>query len=128
MTITIKLMELLKTKPMTATQLAEALGLSDNAHSVHNVINTLKRRNGLIVVGRRTELTSSNKRRPCSIYALSDTAEKLKLRDPKKSRYKADLSKTIKNHDRYRQALMRHNPQFMMYARELKLSKELLCE
>ena len=121
-------MELLKTKPMTATQLAEALGLSDNAHSVHNVINTLKRRNGLIVVGRRTELTSSNKRRPCSIYALSDTAEKLKLRDPKKSRYKADLSKTIKNHDRYRQALMRHNPQFMMYARELKLSKELLCE
>lgn len=128
MTITIKLMELLKTKPMTATQLAEALGLSDNAHSVHNVINTLKRRNGLIVVGRRTELTSSNKRRPCSIYALSDTAEKLKLRDPKKSRYKADLSRAIKNHNRYRQALMRHNPQFMMYARELKLSKELLCE
>lgn len=128
MTITIKLMELLKTKPMTATQLAEALGLSDNAHSVHNVINTLKRRKGLIIVGRRTELTASNKRRPCSIYALSDTAEKLKLRDPKKSRYKADLSKAIKNHDRYRQALMRHNPQFMMYAKELKLSKELLCE
>lgn len=126
MTITIKLMELLKTKPMTATQLAEALGLSDNAHSVHNVINTLKRRNGLIVVGRRTELTSSNKRRPCSIYALSDTAEKLKLRDPKKSRYKADLSKAIKNHDRYRMALMRHNPQFMLYARELNLDKGLL--
>lgn len=126
MTITIKLMELLKTKPMTATQLADALGLSDNAHSVHNVINTLKRRNGLIVVGRRTELTSSNKRRPCSIYALSPNADKLKIRNPKQSRYKADLSRAIKNHDRYRQALMRHNPQFMLYSKELKLDKGLL--
>ena len=126
MTLTIKVINLLKTKPMTSVQLAEALCLKDNAHSVHNVINTLKKRKALLIVGKRTEYTSQGKKRPSSIYKLSETAETLKLRDPKKSRYKADLSKAIKNHDRYRMTLMRQNNLFMLYSKELNLSKELL--
>ena len=126
MTLTIKVINLLKTKPMTAVQLAEALCLMDNAHSVHNVINTLKRRNALLIVGKKTEYTSQGKKRPSSIYKLSETAETLKLRDIKSTRYKADLSKAIKNKERYKLMLMRNNDLFMMYSKELNLSKDLL--
>lgn len=126
MTITHKIVSLLETNAYTVGQLYEALNQEHTKPSIHCVMNTLKRRNAVLIVGRKTELSSDGRKFPSCIYKLKKLDKPLTIRNPKQSRYKADLSRAIKNHDRYRMALMRHNPQFMMYAKELKLDKGLL--
>lgn len=125
-TITQQVIEILHKERMTVNQLMTRLNLEDNK-PIHVVINTLKRRGLIDTVGKSKELTSHNERRPCAIYKLKEDVEiKTKSRGGANgSRYRADLSK-IKNLDRYRQVLMKRNNLFMLYAKELKLSKDML--
>ena len=125
-TITQQIIEILQKERMTVNQLMTRLGMEDNK-PVHVVINTLKRRGLIDTVGKSTEITSHNERRPCSIYKLREDVEiKTKSRGGANgSRYRADLSKA-KNPDRFRQLLMKRNNLFMLYAKELKLTKDML--
>lgn len=125
-TITQEIVEILQKERMTVNQLMVRLKLEDNK-PVHVVINTLKRRDLIDTVGKVKELTRNNEYRPCAIYKLKeDVVVKTKERGGANgSRYRADLSK-VKNQDRFRQLLMKRNNLFMLYAKELKLTKDML--
>ena len=125
-TMTSKVAEALKTKPMTAKQLGAYLGITGKLDPIHNAINCLKARNAIKSAGKAIEMQSNNLPRMVEIYTFDETAKPLKFKEPLKKRYhRADLNKA-KTPQRYRELLMKKNNLFMLYANELKLTKDLL--
>lgn len=122
-TKTQQIVNLLTTNKMTARELRDAIGGQHTKESVHCILNTLKKRDALLIVGKRTEIDECNRRRPNSIYMLKPMSEPLKTRDTIKSRAKCDLNKA-RNIDHYKELLMRRNYMFMLYAKELGLKYE----
>ena len=122
-TITQQVVNLLTNQAMTARELRDALGGQHTKESVHCILNTLKKREALDIVGKRTEIDGCNRRRPNSIYKLKPMSEPLKTRDPRKSRSRADLTK-FSNNEAWRIKLLRKNYLFMLYANELGLKYE----
>jgi hypothetical protein len=119
-TKTQQIVTLLTNNAMTARQLRDALGGQDKKWVVHCILNTLKKRDALELVGKRNEIDEYNRRRPNSIYKLKTMSEPLKTRENRKSRAKTDLTK-FKNDDNWRANLLRKNYLFMMYSKELGL-------
>lgn len=124
MTITKQIIELLSNHNMTARQLQKELGYEDKRDSVHCVLNTLKKRKSLIVVGKSYEVNKCNHTMEVSIYRYQEPIKPMKLRETNRSRYRADLSKCIKNRERFKEILMKKNYLFMLYAKELGLKYE----
>lgn len=124
MSITTEIIDILTSKPLSARQLQEQLDNTYEMESIHCVLNTLKKRKALIVVGKRTEISSNNNRRPSSVYQFVAPIKPLKLKESSRSRYRADLSKALKNKDRYKEMLLKKNYLFMMYSKELGLNYE----
>ena len=125
MTMTKRITEALKTKPMTAKQLGQYLGVS-KLDQVHNAISCLKARNALKSAGKAIELQVNNHQRMVDIYTLDESGKPLKFKEPLKKRYhRVDLSKA-KTPQRYKELLMKKNNLFMLYAKELKLTKDML--
>jgi hypothetical protein len=123
--MTKRITEALKTKPMTAKQLIQCLNVA-KADQVHNALGNLKVRQAIKSVGKAIEIQSNNYQRMVDIYALDETSKPLKFKEPIKKRYyKVDLSKA-KTPQRYKELLMKKNNLFMLYAKELKLTKDLL--
>jgi hypothetical protein len=119
-TKTQQVITLLTTNSMTARELRDAIGGQHTKESVHCILNTLKKRDALEVVGKRNEIDECNRRRPNSVYKLRPMSEPLKTRDNRKSRAKADLTKA-RNIEHYKELLMRKNYLFMLYSKELGL-------
>lgn len=124
MTITKQVIELLSSRNMTARQLQKELGYEDKRDSVHCVLNTLKKRKALIVVGKSYEVNKCNNTMQVSIYRYQEPIKPMKLKEHKRSRYRADLSRAIKNKERFKEILMKKNYLFMLYAKELGLKYE----
>lgn len=124
MSITARIIDLLSTKHMTARQLYAALDSSYGMESIHCVLNTLKKRDCLTVVGKLTEISATNRKRPSSIYSYKPPIKEIRVYEPKRSRYRADLSRAIKHKDRYKELLLKKNYLFMLYAKELGLKYE----
>lgn len=124
MSITTEIIDILTIKPLSARQLQEELDNTYEMESIHCVLNTLKKRKALIVVGKRTEISSNNNKRPSSVYQFVAPIKPLKLKESSRSRYRADLSKALKNKDRYKEMLLKKNYLFMMYSKELGLNYE----
>lgn len=124
MTITTEIIDILTLKPLSARQIQEQLDNAYEMKSIHYVLNALKKRKALIVVGKRTEVSSNNNKRPSSVYSFVAPIKPLKLREPARSRYRADLSRVIKHKDRYKELLLKKNYLFMLYANELGLNYE----
>jgi hypothetical protein len=119
-TKTQQIVTLLTTNSMTARELRDAIGGQHTKDSIHCILNTLKRRDALEIVGKRNETDECNRRRPNSIYKLKPMSEPLKTRDYTKSKAKADLTKA-RNIEHFKELLMRKNYLFMMYSREMGL-------
>lgn len=124
MTITKQVIELLSNRNMTARQLQAELGYEDKRDSVHCVLNTLKKRKALAVVGKAYEVNKCNHTMCVSIYSYVEPIKPMKLKETKRSRYRADLSKAINNKERFKEILMKKNYLFMLYAKELGLKYE----
>jgi hypothetical protein len=105
---------------MTARELRDAMGGQHTKEAVHCILNTLKKRDALEVIGKRTEVDECNRRRPNSIYKLKPMSEPLKTRDYTKSKAKADLNKA-RNIEHFKELLMNKNYLFIMYSKELGL-------
>lgn len=122
-TMTKGILELIKTKHMTAKQLIHALGLEDKPDSVHGAITNLKTRGAIVSVGKAVESQKNNRTRIVDIYGYIEPAKALKLKETlKKRHYRVDLTKA-KTKDRYLSLLMKGNPQFLLYANELGIKK-----
>lgn len=122
-TMTKGILELIKTKHMTAKQLIHALGLEDKPDSVHGAITNLKTRGAIVSVGKAVESQKNNRTRIVDIYGYIEPAKALKLKETVKKRlYRVDLTKA-KTKDRYLSLLMKGNPQFLLYANELGIKK-----
>lgn len=125
-TMTKRLTDALKTKPMTAKQLGAYLGITGKLDPIHNAINCLKARNAIKSAGKAIEMQVNNHQRMVDIYTLDESGKPLKFKEPLKKRYyRVDLSKA-KTPERYKELLMKKNNLFMLYAKELKLTKEML--
>lgn len=125
-TMTNRVADALKTKPMTAKQLGSYLGINGNLNQIHNAINCLKARNAIKSAGKAIELQVNNNQRLVEIYTFDESGKPLKFKEPLKKRYyKVDLNKA-KTPQRYKEMLMKKNNLFMLYAKELKLTKEML--
>jgi hypothetical protein len=124
-TITKEVIALLKHRNMTGRQLVLELGVEDEPNLVHCVLTHLKKRKAVIAVGRTVEYTSTGKSRLVSLYAYSEPSKPYKPRAQgkgKKRYYRVDLDKAS-NKDRYLTMLMKRNPQFLLYAKELGITK-----
>lgn len=122
-TMTKGILELIKTKHMTAKQLIHALGLEDKPDSVHGAITNLKTRGAIVSVGKAVESQKNNRTRIVDIYGYIEPAKALKLKETVKKRlYRVDLTKA-KTKDRYLSLLMKGNPQFLLYANELGIKR-----
>jgi hypothetical protein len=119
-TKTQQVVTLLTDNAMTARELRDALGGQNKKWVVHCILNTLKKRDALEVVGKRSETDEYNRRRPNSIYKLKPMSEPIKTRENRKSRAKTDLTKA-RNIDHFKELLMRKNYLFMMYSKEMGL-------
>ena len=124
MSNTTEIIDILTSKYLSARQLYDELNQAYEMESIHCVLNTLKKRNALVVVGKRTEISVNNNKRPSSVYQFVAPIKPLKLKESSRSRYRADLSKALKNKDRYKEMLLRKNYLFMMYSKELGLQYE----
>ena len=119
-------LELLKTAPMTAKQVASSLGITGNLDPIHNALTNLKSRKAILSVGKSVEVQSNNCHRMVDIYSFNPDSGKLTFKEPTKKRYyRVDLSKA-KTPQRYKELLMKKNNLFMLYAKELKLTKDML--
>jgi hypothetical protein len=124
MTITKQIIEILSNRNMTARQLQAELGYENKRESVHYVINALKKRKALEVVGKAYEVNKCNHAMCVSIYSYVAPIKPLKLKETKRSRYRADLSRAINNKERFKEMLLKKNYLFMLYAKELGLKYE----
>lgn len=124
-TITKEVIAMLKERHMTGKQLVLELGVEDSPNLVHCVLTHLKKRKAVIAVGKAVEYTVTGKSRLVSLYAYQDPIKPYKPRSQgkgKKRYYRVDLDKAS-NKDRYLTLLMKRNPQFLLYAKELGITK-----
>lgn len=124
-TITKEVIALLKERHMTGKQLVLELGVEDSPNLVHCVLTALKKRKAVIAVGKAVERTVHGKSRLVSLYAYSEPPKAYKPRAAGKSKrryYRVDLNKAT-NKDRYLTMLLKKNPQFLMYSKELGITR-----
>jgi hypothetical protein len=122
MSITTEIVELLQKGNMTAKELVIALDLQEEPNLVHCILTTFKRRKLLQTVGKAVEHTKTGKSRLVSIYSYVEPTKPVKFREGKnkKRKYRINLTKT-KNMNTLRAMIVKSNPQFMLYQKELKL-------
>jgi hypothetical protein len=122
MSITTEIVELLQKGNMTAKELVIALDLQEEPNLVHCILTTFKRRKLLQTVGKAVEHTKTGKSRLVSIYSYVEPAKPVTFRagKNKKRKYRINLTKT-KNMNTLRAMIVKSNPQFMLYQKELKL-------
>ena len=124
-TITKEVIALLKQRNMTGRQLVNELGVEDEHNLVHCVLTHLKKRKAVVAVGKAVEKTITGKSRLVSLYGFVEPLKPYKPREQgkgKKRYYRVDLDKAS-NKDRYLTMLMKRNPQFLLYAKELGITK-----
>jgi hypothetical protein len=122
MSITTEIVELLQKGNMTAKELIRALDLYEEPNLVHCVVTSLKRRKLVAEVGKAREFSKMGKPRTVALYGYVEPIKPIKFRDGKnkKRRYRINLTKT-KNMDTLRAMIVKSNPQFMLYQKEMKL-------
>ena len=122
MSITTEIVELLQKGNMTAKELVIALDLQEEPNLVHCILTTFKRRKLLQTVGKAVEHTKTGKSRLVSIYSYVEPINPVKFKEgrAKKRKYRINLTKT-KNMNTLRAMIVKSNPQFMLYQKELKL-------
>jgi hypothetical protein len=123
MSLTTETIELLKNQRMTASELVRALDMQEDPNTVHCVLTSLKKRKLIMAIGQSKETNRYGQTRSVSLYAYiaGDKPVKFKEGRAKKRKYRINLSKT-KNMDTLRAMIVKSNPLFMLYQKEMKLS------
>jgi hypothetical protein len=124
-TITKEVISLLKERHMTGKQLVLELGVEDCPNLVHCVLTHLKKRQAVICIGKTVEHTVTGKSRLVSLYSYIEPSKPYKPREQgkgKKRYYRVDLNKAS-NKDRYLTMLLKKNPQFLLYSKELGITR-----
>jgi len=122
MSLTTETIELLKNQRMTASELVHALDMHEEPNTVHCVLTALKKRKLITAVGKSKEINKNGAARSVSIYTYVEPINPVKFKEgrAKKRKYRINLTKT-KNMDTLRAMIVKSNPQFMLYQKELKL-------
>jgi uncharacterized ParB-like nuclease family protein len=122
MSLTTETVELLKRQHMTANEIVKALDMQESPNTIHSVITTLKRRKLIQAVNKVKEANSYGQTRSVSVYTYVEPAHPVKFKEgrAKKRKYRINLTKT-KNMNTLRAMIVKSNPQFMLYQKELKL-------
>jgi hypothetical protein len=122
MSLTTEAIELLKQQRMTASELVKALDMQEEPNTLHCVLTALKKRKLIKAVGKTKETNKHGRTRAVSVYTYveQDKPVKFKPGKTKKRKYRINLTKT-KNMNTLRAMIVKSNPQFMLYQKELKL-------
>jgi hypothetical protein len=122
MSLTTEAIELLKRENMTASEIVRALDMQEDPNTVHCVLTALKKRKLIMAIGKAKETNTYGQTRSVSLYAYvaGDKPVKFKQGRAKKRKYRINLTKT-KNMNTLRAMIVKSNPQFMLYQKELKL-------
>lgn len=122
MSLTTETIELLKRQHMTANEIVRALDMQESPNTIHSVITTLKRRKLIQAVNKIKEANSYGQTRSVSVYTYVEPINPVKFKEgrAKKRKYRINLTKT-KNMNTLRAMIVKSNPQFMLYQKELKL-------
>jgi uncharacterized ParB-like nuclease family protein len=122
MSLTTETIELLKRENMTANELVRALDMQESPNTVHSVVTTLKKRKLVKAVNKIKESNSYGQTRSVSVYTYVEPTHPVKFKEgrAKKRKYRINLTKT-KNMNTLRALIVKSNPQFMLYQKELKL-------
>jgi hypothetical protein len=122
MSITTEAIELLKRDNMTASELVRALDMHEEPNTMHCVLTALKKRNLIRAIGKTKETNKYGQTRSVSVYAYVEQLIPVKFKEgrAKKRKYRINLTKT-KNMNTLRAMIVKSNPQFMLYQKELKL-------
>lgn len=122
MSLTTEAIELLKRENMTASEIVTALDMQEDPNTVHCVLTSLKKRNLIRAVGKTKETNRYGQTRSVSVYTYIEQLIPVKFKEgrAKKRKYRINLTKT-KNMNTLRAMIVKSNPQFMLYQKELKL-------
>jgi hypothetical protein len=122
MSLTTEAIELLKNQRMTANELVRALDMQEEPNTMHCVLTALKKRKLIKAVGKIKEINKNGAARSVSIYTYVEPINPVKFKEgrAKKRKYRINLTKT-KNMDTLRAMIVKSNPQFMLYQKELRL-------
>jgi hypothetical protein len=122
MSLTTETIELLKNQRMTASELVRALDMHEEPNTMHCVLTSLKKRKLIKAVGKTKETNRYGQTRSVSVYTYVEQLIPVKFKEgrAKKRKYRINLTKT-KNMNTLRAMIVKSNPQFMLYQKELKL-------
>jgi hypothetical protein len=122
MSLTTEAIELLKRDNMTASELVRALDMQEEPNTMHCVLTALKKRNLIRAIGKTKETNKYGQTRSVSVYTYVEQLIPVKFKEgrAKKRKYRINLTKT-KNMNTLRAMIVKSNPQFMLYQKELKL-------
>lgn len=122
MSLTTEAIELLKRENMTASEIVRALDMQEEPNTVHCVLTALKKRKLITAVGKSKEINKNGAARSVSVYTYVEPINPVKFKEgrAKKRKYRINLTKT-KNMNTLRAMIVKSNPQFMLYQKELKL-------
>jgi spore maturation protein CgeB len=122
MSLTTEAIELLKRENMTASEIVNALDMQEDPNTVHCVLTSLKKRQLIKAVGKTKETNRYGQTRSVSVYTYIEQLIPVKFKEgrAKKRKYRINLTKT-KNMNTLRAMIVKSNPQFMLYQKELKL-------
>jgi hypothetical protein len=122
MSLTTEAIELLKQQRMTASELVKALDMQEEPNTLHCVLTALKKRKLIKAVGKTKETNKHGRTRSVSVYTYVEQDKPVKFNNgrTKKRKYRINLTKT-KNMNTLRAMIVKSNPQFMLYQKELKL-------
>jgi hypothetical protein len=122
MSLTTEAIELLKRGNMTASEIVRALDMQEDPNTIHCVLTALKKRKLIAAIGQTKETNRYGQTRSVSLYTYVEPAKPatFKAGRNKKRKYRINLTKT-KNMNTLRAMIVKSNPQFMLYQKELKL-------
>jgi len=122
MSLTTEAIELLKRENMTASELVKALDMQEEPNTLHCVLTALKKRKLIKAVSKTKETDISGRTRSVSVYTYVEQDKPVKFNNgrTKKRKYRINLTKT-KNMNTLRAMIVKSNPQFMLYQKEMKL-------
>jgi uncharacterized ParB-like nuclease family protein len=122
MSLTTEAIELLKMGNMTASEIVRALDMQEDPNTVHCVLTALKKRKLIAAIGKAKETNRYGQTRSVSLYTYVEPAKPAIFKEGrnKKRKYRINLTKT-KNMNTLRAMIVKSNPQFMLYQKELKL-------
>ena len=125
MSLTTEAIELLKKESMTASEIVRALDMQEEPNTVHCVLTALKKRKLITAIGKTKETNKYGQTRSVSLYSYVEQSEPVKFKEgrAKKRKYRINLTKT-KNMNTLRAMIVKSNPQFMLYQKELRLKYE----